>query len=452
MLPFDARSVAARTRRIVPAAIVLCGLSAGTVAQETPPTGAGITPFGAIRAGDSRDYVTEWTGGLAEPVKGYVPGKPHPDPFSEDARWFTVTQAEMERYKVRLSAGLQALLGRHSSFEVPVFQTRRTAAAPQAVYDATQNNARTARLADNGLSVSGTSGGIPFPIPGSGAEAMWNHVLRWRGGTVTRNDGVVLPDSYGQLAVRMFREEILSANGLGLPGPDALYYRRTGVRPDAVAGALLIHETLDPLVKPRAVWYRRPGDTRVLRAPDFSADTPDPASDGIRTADMLDMFSGTLDRFSYRLVGRRSMYVPYNAYRLDAANLVPQDFLWAVHPNPNFLRYELHRVWIVEATLKSGYRHAFPSRVYYLDEDSWQIVMADHFAADGRIARYAEAHGATYSQVPVFAPAAEITYDLAANRYVISGMDNQAAPPVYGRPMKPADFAPDTLRPRDRWQ
>lgn len=419
-------------------------------AEATSPITPDMTPMGAMRAGDQYRFVPAWTGGLSEPVKGYEPGRHHPDPFFEDARWFTVKgPADLERYKVRMSEGLRELMRRYPSFEIPMYQARRTAAAPQTVYDATLANAGRARLADNGLAVQNwTPGGIPFPVPKSGIEAMWNHVLRWRGGATARSVGVAIPDDYGQLALSLYREERMYAPAEA--APVAQYYRRMGLRPDAVMGGLLVHETLNPLAKPRAVWHRGTKDKLVRRAGEFAHDTPDPMTDGIRTADMLDMFSGDLDRFEYTLSGRRSMYAPYNAYRLEAPNLAPEDFLWAGHPNPAFLRYELHRVWVVEARLKSGYRHAFPERVYYLDEDSWQIVMADHFGPDGQIARYAEAHGATYSQVPVFAPALEITYDFAGKRYVVSGLDNQEKPPVFGAPLVPANFDPATLAPPRR--
>lgn len=430
----------------LPALLVALGLLSASPApaQEAPPE---LTPFGAIRAADRNGFIPEWAGGLTQPVKGYAEGQRHPDPFFEDARWFTVGPLDLERYRVRLSVGLQELLKRHPSYEVPVYPTRRTAAAPQRIQDATVENAKSARLVENGLVVRDARVGIPFPQPKSGAEAMWNHLLRWRGGTVTVLDGVAQPDSFGNLALSRYRVDWFPAYSLAADAPAALLFKRTGIEPEEVAGGtLILQDALDPIRRPRAAWYRPPGETRVLRAPDFAYDTPDPATGGVRTADMLDMFSGMLDRFDFTLVGRRSMYAPYNAYRLEAGNLAPDDFLWAAHPNPSFLRYELHRLWVVDAKLKPGFRHPFPERTYYLDEDSWQIVMAEHFAPDGTLARYAEAHGLTYSQVPVFAPTMEITYDFPGNRYVVTGLDNAGGPPVFGKPMTAAAFAPESLR------
>ena len=389
-------------------------LPADAAEPGAPPD---LTPMGAIRAGTENRFIPPWEGGLATPVKGFEAGRAHPDPFFEDGRWFVVTAAELDRYKVRLSWGLRELLRQSDRFEVPVYPAHRSAAAPLAVYNAAIENRRTARLAENDLAVTGARVAVPFPEPKSGAEAMWNHVLRWRGGSMVRLDRVVLPDKYGKLNRRLYREDLESAYNLGEAGLVATRYRRIGLSPDTIKEEnLLLIDSLDPLRSPRIAWFRAPDAPRAVRASDFVAGVFDPASDNIRTADMLDMFSGPLDRFDYRLVGRRAMYVPYNAYRLIQENVEPEDFLWSVHPNTSFLRYELHRVWIVEAKLKRGYRHPFPERLYYIDEDSWQIVMADHFDREYRLARYAETHGVTLSHVPVFAPAMEITYDFIDKR------------------------------------
>ncbi len=447
-------------RRLI--AVLLLALAAGPAAaqpaQPAPPAvpavpalGAELTPFGAVRAGNRTRAIPPWTGGLTQLPKDHAPGRHLPDPYAEDGRWFTVGAADLERYRVRLSAGLQALLERYpDSFEIPLFPTRRSAAAPQRVYDASLENARRAHTGENGLALVGATVGIPFPIPANGVQAMWNHVLRWRGTAVSRTGATLLPGAADGAPPVLFREDILSPYAAGQEGRPLLY-RRTTLAPREQAGTtLLLHGTLNPIQSGFAAWFRAGGRGRVVRAPDFVYDTPDPATAGIRTADMLDMFSGPLDRFDFTLVSRREMYVPYNAYRLNTANLAPADFLWPMHPNPQFLRYELHRVWVVEAKAKPAYRHALPERTYYLDEDSWQIVMADHYDAKGELVRYAEAHGVAHPQVPVFTPAVEITYDLAGGRYLVTGLDNELKPPQFDRPLTPGDFAPESLSSRGR--
>jgi len=416
-----------------------------TAPEKVPTLGEELTPFGAVRAGNRTRAIPPWTGGLTKLRADAVPGRTQPDPYDEDTRWFTVEPADLERYKIRLSAGLQALLQKYPAFEIPVYPTRRSAAAPQRVYEASLENAKRAKLGENGLALSGAAVGVPFPIPANGVQAMWNHILRWRGETISRTGTTILPEPTGALSQSMYREEILSGYAAGQEGRP-LYYRRTTLSPKAEAGTtLLLQGTLNPIQAGFAAWYRAGETGKPVRANDYVYDRPDPATGGIRTADMLDMFSGPLDRFDFTLVSRREMYVPYNANRMNAAGLTPADLLWATHPNPQFLRYELHRVWVVEAKLKPNFRHALPERTYYLDEDSWQIVMADHYNANGDLVRYAEAHNVAYPLVPAFAPAMEITYDLEGGRYVVSGIDNDLKPPVFGKPMKPEDFGPESL-------
>ena len=80
------------------------------------------------------------------------------------------------------------------------------------------------------------------------------------------------------------------------------------------------------------------------------------------------------------------MLVPYNTYRLTYhAN--PKEVLHDHHLNPDLLRWELHRVWVVEATLKPGEQHAYSRRVFYVDEDTWAAVASDEYGPDGQLLR-----------------------------------------------------------------
>ena len=118
-------------------------------------------------------------------------------------------------------------------------------------------------------------------------------------------------------------------------------------------------------------------------APDISYDTPNPGTAGAATYDDTWMFNGAMDRFDFKLVGKKEMLVPYNTYRLtisqEAADVTTPNYL-----NPDLVRWELHRVWVVEATLKPGKRHIYAKRTFYLDEDSWTALAADQYDAGGR--------------------------------------------------------------------
>ncbi len=59
-----------------------------------------------------------------------------------------------------------------------------------------------------------------------------------------------------------------------------------------------------------------PGQRRVKAAPDVAYDTPNPGTAGATTYDDAFMFNGAMDRYDFKLIGKKEMYVPYNAYKL----------------------------------------------------------------------------------------------------------------------------------------
>ena len=90
------------------------------------------------------------------------------------------------------------------------------------------------------------------------------------------------------------------------------------------------------------------------------------------------MFNGAPDRYDWKLIGKKELYIPYNAYRLDSPQLKYSDIIKPGHINRDLTRYELHRVWEVEATLKTGERHIYAKRHFFIDEDTgrlqWSII------------------------------------------------------------------------------
>ena len=297
--------------------------------------------------------------------------------------------------------------------------------------DATREVAATAHLVDDGNGVDGAVIGIPFPIPSNGLEVIWNHLLRYRGETVA----CVL----GQAAVTRGGAYTLVKNSLeielrySLPGMTVeelgntmILYKQKTLAPARLAGDIvLVHETINQAREPRNAWTYNPGQRRVRRAPNIAYDNPGTTSDGLRTADQLDMFNGAVDRYDWELVGKREMYVPYNAYRLHGADLSFDDILVPLHVNPEHLRYELHRVWVVEATLKEGARHIYKRRTLYVDEDSWQIMVADIYDNRDQLWRVSEGHVVNYYEKPLIWPTLEVHLDLQAGRYLAFGLDNE---------------------------
>lgn len=154
---------------------------AGVTADEAAKLKSTLTPFGAEKAGNKDGSIPAWTGGLTKVPAGYEPGSARPDPFPDEKPVVQISAKNLEQYKDKLSEGTQTMLRQHPSYRLDVYPTHRTAAAPQWVYDNTFQNATRAKTTAGGNSVENAYGGIPFPIPKSGAEVMWNHLLRWRG-------------------------------------------------------------------------------------------------------------------------------------------------------------------------------------------------------------------------------------------------------------------------------
>lgn len=63
-------------------------------------------------------------------------------------------------------------------------------------------------------------------------------------------------------------------------------------------------------------------------------------------------------------------------------------------------------------------------RVFYVDEDSWQILASEEYDAEDKLWRVSEAHNISYYSEPVFWTTMEVTYDLKSRRYYIDGLDD----------------------------
>ena len=442
------RSGAALVLGCVLSAPVAAGIGAGEIAR----LGQDLTPLGGERAGNAEGTIPEWTGGITEPPAGYRVGEHHRDPYAGDRPLFVIDAANLDEHRDRLSVGHQRMLETYPTFEMPVYPTRRSASVPQRIYDATRKVAATARLVDDGNGVDGAVIGIPFPIPDSGLEVIWNHLLRYRGETVACVIGQAALTRGGAYTVVKNSLEIelrYSLPGMTVAelGNTMILYKQKTLAPARLAGDLvLVHETMNQAREPRNAWTYNPGQRRVRRAPNIAYDNPGTTSDGLRTADQLDMFNGAVDRYDWTLVGKREMYVPYNAYRLHSDGLAFSDILTPLHVNPEHLRYELHRVWVVEATLEEDARHIYKRRTLYVDEDSWQILLADIYDNRDQLWRVSEGHIINYYEKPLVWPTLEVHLDLQAGRYLAFGLDNEFPMCTWDSGLTSRDFTPAALR------
>src|SRR3546814_7749878 len=88
----------------------------------------------------------------------------------------------------------------------------------------------------------------------------------------------------------------------------------------------MVHETANSLKQPRGIWVIPPGVPKMFRVPPVGYDQPFPGSEGLLFLDMLDMYNGAFDRYVWKLVGKRELYIPYNSYRLsDGRDKYAQD-------------------------------------------------------------------------------------------------------------------------------
>lgn len=433
----------------------LCGILSAHAADHDPARlGRDLTPLGAEMKGNADGSIPAWTGGITTPPAGYKPGDHHPDPFAADQPLYTISAGNAGQHEGRLTAGHLAVLKAYPNYKLTVYPSHRSASNPQRVYDATRQNAGAARLVSDGNGIGGAIVGVPFPMPQSGLEVVWNFLTRYRGvaakrridqAAVERGGGYQLVKLEDEFLFNYIRPDITAKE---LEASNTLiYFRQEVVAPARLAGTILLaHETMDQVKEPRRAWVYNPGRRRVTRAPNVAYDNPGTASDGQRTSDQFDMYNGAPDRYTWTLVGKKEMIVPYNSYKLHSNKIKTADVLKPLHINQDLARYELHRVWVVEAKDKQGASHLYARRTFYIDEDSWQILVADQYDGRGQMWRVSEAHCINYYDAQTFWSTLEVHTDLQNGRYLAIGLDNEN--PMYDFSIKrtPADFTPDSLR------
>ncbi|WP_271409142.1 DUF1329 domain-containing protein [Pseudomonas sp. Q1-7] len=448
-----------RTLIGVAAALALSAGSAlaAVLADDAAKLKSTLTPLGAEKAGNAAGTIPAWTGGITQAPPGYQSGQHRADPFADDKPLFTISKANLEQYKANLTAGQIALLNAYpNSFKMPVYPSRRTGSAPQWVYDNTFSNATSARLVEGGNGFVDAYGGIPFPLPQSGIEALWNHIARYRGTYLVRrsSEAAVQRDgSFTPITTQydmLFRYYQQGGSFAGLN--NTLFYYQTVVKSPArlVGTAALVRETLDQIREPRQAWSYSPGQRRVRRAPLFAYDTPGTTTDGLRTIDDTDMFSGAPDRYDWSLVGKREIYIPYNNYKVSSPQVKYKELLQPGHIAPQYTRYELHRVWVVEGKLKPGARHIYSRRTLYLDEDSWSAAVVDQYDGRGELWRVSMAYLSNFYELPATSSALDVNHDLQSRRYMVQWLENEEPGSAdFSQPIPNDDyFSPSSLRAR----
>jgi hypothetical protein len=420
---------------------------------EADKLGKSLTPMGAEMAGNADGSIPAWkpmakNAGTVD-SKGFLS-----NPFASEKPLFTITAQNVDQYKEKLAPGQYAMFKRYpETYKMPVYTSHRGATVPDDVFAAIKKNATNTKLVSGGNGLENFETAIPFPIPKTGVEVIWNHITRYRGGSVTRLVTQATPQPNGSFSLVYFQDQFVFRDKMkdydpANPGNILFYFKQKVTAPARLAGGvLLVHETLDQVKEPRSAWVYNAGQRRVRRAPQVSYDGPGTAADGLRTSDNLDMFNGAPDRYDWKLEGKKEMYIASDAYKLDDPNLKYTDIIKAGHINQDLARYELRRVWHVVATLKEGQRHIYAKRDFYIDEDTWQAAVIDHYDGRGQLWRVGEAHAENYydKQVPWYA--LEALYDLQSGRYLALGMKNEEKSAYdFGFTATTSDFTPAALR------
>lgn len=404
-------------KRFILSAVLLAWFSLPVMAATL---GKDLTPVGAERAANTDGSIPAW----------------HADELSDQQHqeWmqriaaesplYTITAENMMQYQQWLAPGLRKLFELHpDSFQIPVYQTHRTARQPEWTYQNIQRNINDARISESGDELLAAWPGTPFPIPATPQEIMWNHQTRWKGLFISLHlyENTVYPNSLVD-SLETIIETYAEFYNRERTSPEIsrrnIYYFSHILGPARLAGGgLLIQDSLRPIQHPRQAWIYVTGERRMRRTPALGYDSPLFNSEGIRVADEIDIFNGPLDRYNWELIGKREMLIPYNNQKMRYNRCDDPQALTPFHLSPHAMRFEKHRVWVVEATLKPDARHIYKRRTFYIDEDTWSIVLVDIYDKDDDLWRFTMRFSAYYEEMPGMFSSLDTYHDLKDGAY-----------------------------------
>ena len=413
---------------------------ASVSSQEAAQLGTNLTLVGAEKAGNADGSIPPYSGGLITAPSSFKAGDTmRPDPYADEKPLLVINGKNVDQYKSLLSATSVALAKRFPGYRIDVYPTHRTAALPQSVLNNSRRNAADAQSLEGGLAIDNVLPGVPFPIPKSGAEAMWNFLLRYQGVNIHSKYDSWNVDSAGVASLAITGEAFISFpiyENLSKPFNNSDIYHQMKLSytgPARRAGeSIMLKNATNPLHFPGRAWQYLPAQRRVKQISVLAYDTPNPG-----TARALELYDWTL-------VGKQEMIVPYNTYKLtyarDAKSLTTPNYL-----SPDFVRWEKHRVYVVEGNLKSGSKHIYQKRRFYLDEDSWAALASDQYDASGQLYRgsFAFLSQSYDQQVPDATPF--MTYDLSRGSYNINGVVGPHGGIRYIEPLSTAQWVPESM-------
>ncbi|MES2264418.1 MAG: DUF1329 domain-containing protein [Pseudomonadota bacterium] len=421
--------------------------------QEVQSLGNELTCMGSEKAGNKEGTIPEfsgkWTG--QPPAAGAKDGSKYADPYAAEKPLYVITSKNMQTYADKLAEGQKELLKKYpDTFQIPVYATHRDFGYPAALCKLARENAAQAELVDGGAGLHAANGAPPFPIPKNGLELLWNHQLA--GSVYTyralQDQAVVYPNgniAWGRVNFEVFLPDF-KPNAKSRTDGLYAYFKTKTVLPERQKGEIVVGEEYYNNQKtPRLGYVYSPGTRRVRQLPAYGFDMPQ-GPGGFRTIDDDRLFNGSPERYDWSIVGKKEMIVPFNAFRIQQAGLKYADLLTPNHVNADFMRYELRRVWVLEAKLKNGYRHQYGRRVMYLDEDSWNGVMADNYDMRGKLWRFGMVNYFYAYDAGIYINTTSIYHDLNSGAYMTDKMTNAKAPEINAGGVTAASFTPDTAR------
>ena len=437
----------------VSVAVLMLGTSLARAEMSAPDLDRldkDLTPNGAERAGNKDGSIPAWDGGMTKPPAGWKPEMGYIDPFKDERPLFTITAANAEQYKDKLTVGMMAMLKKYPTFHMNVYPTHRTFALPPEIYAATKAQAGKAKV--NGLAIENYDvPATPFPVPKTGVEEMYNQVTRYFGGYTVCRDWLPVRGSGDYYRVG-FCEETIQGQNMTPRRPNNIFnFYAYYDAPATLNGTIyLIRDPIDYTKASRQAWIYNAGQRRVRRAPDVAYDNIVDGTEGMRTTDDYWGFEGAMDRYDWKLVGKKEMYISYNAYKLQDPNLKYKDMVDKGSVKSDLMRYELHRVWVVEATLKPGMSHVEAKRTFYLDEDSHAVAFCDSYDGRGILWRVKSFPLLQAYDAQLMFQTPFIGSDLTNGNYMVMGLTNERKMPAFkwGAKGKFEDFEPDAIRRR----
>jgi hypothetical protein len=429
-----------RMARLAAAALasvcVVSAMAEVTAEEAAQLRGPKLTLWGAEKAGNAEGTIPAYTGNPVKTPPTWNPKNPgqRPDPYGEKPL-FTITAQNAAQYADKLD-GMVEIFKRFPDFRMNIYPSHRDWVFPQYVLDNTVKNATSCTAVGNELKLVGCYGGIPFPLASTGNQMMWNHLLTYYAWNIKgRVSNWIVPANGEPVMVEQgtfdYNWPYYDPRKTTTNTPDALYMQFHGKdeAPARLAGGqMLVHDAVDTLHIPRSAWLYMSGRRWTKIAAELAYDTPNPYTGGTATMDDSQGFTGAQDRFDFKLIGKKEKFIYYNNFDLANKDTCPREKLTATKnfPNPDCIRWELHRVFKVESALKSGSSHLYKKRVFYWDEDGYAAGQAEMYDSSGKLYRFNNLVSYPFYETPGGFGLADFFMEMTSGTYTVTGIANCA--------------------------